>query len=104
MTFEADWSRKEFASGKEAKLIWCKGNGRERITQFIDDAKHSLWVQNERYQDQMIIEHLVRAKTRGVARAQSPHRSSTATCHQKSRVFPDMRLLESVCADPSSLS
>jgi cardiolipin synthase A/B len=64
--FEADWSRQDFASGKEAQLIWCKGNGRERITQFIDEAKHSLWLQNERYQDQMIIEHLVRAKERGV--------------------------------------
>jgi cardiolipin synthase A/B len=74
--FEADWSRQEFASGKEAQLIWCKGNGRERITQFIDEAKHSLWVQNERYQDQMIIEHLVRAKTRGVklhVMARPPH-------------------------------
>src|SRR6201996_3583876 len=74
--FEADWSRQDFASGKEAKLIWCRGNGRERITQFIDDAKHSLWVQNERYQDQMIIEHLVRAKTRGVklhVMARPPH-------------------------------
>ncbi len=74
--FEADWSRQNFASGNNAHLIWCRGNGRERITQFIDDAKHSLWLQNERYQDQMIIEHLVRAKTRGVkvhAMARPPH-------------------------------
>jgi cardiolipin synthase len=74
--FEADWSRQDFASGNHAHLIWCRGNGRERITQFIDEAKHSLWLQNERYQDQMIIEHLVRAKTRGVkvhAMARPPH-------------------------------
>ena len=74
--FEADWSRQDFASGKDAQLIWCRGNGRERITQFIDDAKHSLWLQNERYQDQMIIEHLVRAKERGVklhVMARPPH-------------------------------
>src|SRR6202453_717511 len=74
--FEADWSRQEFASGKTAKLIWCRGNGRERISEFIDSAKHSLWLQNERYQDQMIIEHLVRAKTRGVkvhVMARAPH-------------------------------
>jgi phosphatidylserine/phosphatidylglycerophosphate/cardiolipin synthase-like enzyme len=66
----------DFASGNNAHLIWCRGNGRERITQFIDEAKHSLWLQNERYQDQMIIEHLVRAKTRGVkvhAMARPPH-------------------------------
>ena len=61
--FEADWSRQDFAS---EHLIWCRGNGRERITQFINQAKHSLWLQNERYQDQMMIECLVRAKERGV--------------------------------------
>lgn len=64
--FEADWHRQDFACGLTAHLIWCKGNGRERIAQFIDQAKHSLWLQNERYQDQMIIERLVRAKGRGV--------------------------------------
>jgi cardiolipin synthase A/B len=64
--FEADWHRQDFASGQTAQLIWCRGNGRERITQFINQAKHSLWLQNERYQDQMMIECLVRAKERGV--------------------------------------
>ena len=71
--FEADWSRQDFAS---KHLIWCRGNGRERITQFINQAKHSLWLQNERYQDQMIIECLVRAKERGVkvhVMARPPH-------------------------------
>ena len=37
-------------------LIWCTDNGRERIAHFIDRAKHTLWVQNERYQDAVIIE------------------------------------------------
>jgi len=71
--FEADWSRQDFAS---RHLIWCRGNGRERITQFINQAKHSLWLQNERYQDQMMIECLVRAKERGVkihVMARPPH-------------------------------
>jgi cardiolipin synthase A/B len=74
--FEADWSRQDFAPGKSAQLIWCRGNGRERITEFIDSSKHSLWLQNERYQDQMIIEHVVRAKERGVkvhVMARAPH-------------------------------
>ncbi len=74
--FEADWSRQDFASGKSAQLIWCRGNGRQRITEFIDASRHSLWLQNERYQDQMIIEHLVRAKERGVkihVMARAPH-------------------------------
>jgi cardiolipin synthase len=71
--FEADWNRQDFAS---RHLIWCRGNGRERITQFINQAKHSLWLQNERYQDQMMIECLVRAKERGVkvhVMARPPH-------------------------------
>src|SRR6202167_1420705 len=74
--FEADWTRQDFASGQTAHLIWCRGNGRERITQFINQAKHSLWLQNERYQDQMMIECVVRAKERGVkvhVMARPPH-------------------------------
>ncbi len=64
--FEADWHRKDFDPGADAHLIWCRGNGRDRIARFIDGAKHSLFVQNERYQDSVIIERLVRAATRGV--------------------------------------
>jgi cardiolipin synthase A/B len=64
--FEADWNRKEFLSRDGSHLIWCKGNGRDRIAAFIDGAKHSLFLQNERYQDPIIIEHLVRAQMRGV--------------------------------------
>jgi len=64
--FEADWSRQEFGCGSQAHLIWCRGNGRERIARFINQTKHSLWLQNERYQDQMMIECLVRARERGV--------------------------------------
>jgi phosphatidylserine/phosphatidylglycerophosphate/cardiolipin synthase-like enzyme len=64
--FEADWARRDFNPGESSHMIWCVGNARQRISQFIDEAKHSLWVQNERYQDPLIIEHLVRAKRRGV--------------------------------------
>jgi phosphatidylserine/phosphatidylglycerophosphate/cardiolipin synthase-like enzyme len=64
--FEADWHRKEFSPVPHSHLIWCSGYGRDRIAQFIDDAKHSLFLQNERYQDAVIIERLVRAKRRGV--------------------------------------
>jgi cardiolipin synthase len=64
--FDADWNRTKFEAGNHSHLIWCIGNGRERIGQFIDAAKHSLWLQNERYQDPVIIEHLIRAHTRGV--------------------------------------
>jgi len=74
--FEADWKRKTFEPGCDAHLIWCTTNGRERIAQFIDDAKHTLFLQNERYQDAVIIERLVRAATRGVkvhVMARPPH-------------------------------
>jgi cardiolipin synthase len=64
--FEADWSRKAFNPGAHSRLIWCPNNGRERIANFIDSAKHTLWLQNERYQDTVIIERLVRAVARGV--------------------------------------
>jgi len=63
--FEADWSRQSFEPRQPSDLIWCPG-GRDRIAAFIDEAKHSLFVQNERFQDGLIVEHLVRAKLRGV--------------------------------------
>ncbi|HSY13027.1 MAG TPA: phospholipase D-like domain-containing protein [Verrucomicrobiae bacterium] len=75
--FDADWERQEFKPGEQSHLIWCIGNGRQRIGQLIDEARHSLWVQNERYQDPVIIEHLVRAKERGVkvhVLARPPHK------------------------------
>jgi cardiolipin synthase len=74
--FVADWDRTEFNPGDKAHMIWCKGNGRDRIAHFIDGAKHTLFVQNERYQDSVIIERLVRAAERGVkvhVMARKPH-------------------------------
>jgi cardiolipin synthase A/B len=75
--FDADWRRVEFKTGEHSHLIWCIGNGRQRMGQLIDSAKHSLWLQNERYQDPVIIEHLVRAHCRGVKiwiMARPPHK------------------------------
>jgi len=75
--FDSDWERKAFKGDEKCHLIWCCGNGRERIAQFIDDAKHSLLLQNERYQDAVIIERLVRAAGRGVkvhVMARPPHK------------------------------
>jgi cardiolipin synthase A/B len=79
--FEADWRRKNFDAGKDAHLIWCTNNGRERIARFIDKAKHSIFLQNERYQDAVIIERLVRAALRGVevrVMARPPHKLKKA--------------------------
>ncbi len=75
--FDADWNRKKFDPGPTAHLIWCNHNGRDRIAEFIDRAKHSLWLQNERYQDTVIIERVVRALRRGVkvhVMARPPHK------------------------------
>jgi len=75
--FEADWHRKPFKGNEHSHLIWCCGNGRERIAQFIDKAKDSIFLQNERYQDPVIIERLVRAARRGVkvhVMARPPHK------------------------------
>ncbi|MFN8009454.1 MAG: phospholipase D-like domain-containing protein [Terriglobia bacterium] len=74
--FDADWNRQPFDSGENAHLIWARGNARGRIAHFIDTAEHSLWLQNERYQDTVIIERLVRATHRGVkvhVMARPPH-------------------------------
>jgi cardiolipin synthase len=74
--FEADWARQTFAPHPDSRLIWCPDNGRERIAAFIDAAKKTLWLQNERYQDTVIIERLVRAANRGVSvhvLAKAPH-------------------------------
>jgi cardiolipin synthase A/B len=73
--FDADWHRQAFDPGARSRLVWCPG-GRERIARFIDEAKHTLFVQNERYQDTVVIEHLVRASRRGVkvhVMARPPH-------------------------------
>jgi len=74
--FEADWNRQAFDPGADAHLVWCPANGRERICAFIDRAEKSLFVQNERYQDAVIIERMVRAAGRGVkvhVMARAPH-------------------------------
>jgi cardiolipin synthase A/B len=75
--FDADWNRTPFETGDKSHLIWCIGNGRQRLGQLIDEARHTLWLQNERYQDPTIIEHLVRAHCRGVQiriMARPPHK------------------------------
>jgi phosphatidylserine/phosphatidylglycerophosphate/cardiolipin synthase-like enzyme len=64
--FDADWERKPFDPGQDSHMIWCNINGRNRVAQFIDQATESLFLQNERYQDEVIIERLVRAAHRGV--------------------------------------
>lgn len=64
--FDADWHRKKFDPGEAAHLIWCNLNGRNRVARFIDQATDTLFLQNERYQDEVIIERLVRAVRRGV--------------------------------------
>lgn len=74
--FESDWHHRPFIPAAASRLVWCPGPGRERICRFIDDARHKLFVQNERFQDLVIIERLVRAASRGVKvhiMARPPH-------------------------------
>src|SRR6185295_4396055 len=74
--FEADWHRQAFVPREESRLVWCPGPGRDRICRFIDESRHRLLVQNERFQDMGIIERLVRAARRGVkvdVMARPPH-------------------------------
>jgi cardiolipin synthase len=74
--FDADWNRQPFELGADACLVWCPADGRARICDFIDATKETLFVQNERYQDMVVIERLVRAARRGVrvhAMVRPPH-------------------------------
>jgi phosphatidylserine/phosphatidylglycerophosphate/cardiolipin synthase-like enzyme len=64
--FEADWTRDPFEAGCHPAVIWCRGNGRKIMGAFIDDAKTTLHIQNERFDDMTMLEHLVRAAQRGV--------------------------------------
>ncbi|MGV9799806.1 phospholipase D-like domain-containing protein [Mycobacterium sp. NPDC003449] len=94
--FEADWAREGFDPGGGAHLIWCPSNGGHRIADFIDGARHTLFVQNERYQDPVIIERLVRAAHRGV----KVHIMARAAHHLKSGKLLEgvsgMRILDDV--------
>lgn len=74
--FDADWRRQAFEPARDSHLVWCPGPGRDRICEFIDAARHRLFVQNERFQDTVVIERLVRAAQRGVkveVMARAPH-------------------------------
>jgi len=65
--FDADWLHQHFKPHGRLRLVWGPLNARQRIAEFIDAARHTLVVQNARYQDSVIIERLVRAVRRGVA-------------------------------------
>ena len=74
--FDADWQTHPFHPPHDTPLVWCPGPGRDRICEFIDRARHRLFIQNERYQDAIVIERLVRAARRGVkvhVMARAPH-------------------------------
>jgi phosphatidylserine/phosphatidylglycerophosphate/cardiolipin synthase-like enzyme len=74
--FEADWHRQAFEPRDKGHVVWCPGPGRDRLCRFIDEARHRLFVQNERFQDMVIVERLVRAARRGVkvdVMARAPH-------------------------------
>jgi len=66
--FDADWAHESFKPHGHGRLrlVWGPLNSRQRIADFIDAARHTLVVQNARYQDPVMIERLVRAQRRGV--------------------------------------
>jgi phosphatidylserine/phosphatidylglycerophosphate/cardiolipin synthase-like enzyme len=75
--FDADWSHQAFHPPVGSRLIWCPNNGRQRVAEFIDGAKETLCLQNERFQDMVIFERLTCAIKRGVSvhiMAPSPHK------------------------------
>lgn len=64
--FDADWERRAFTPRPDSHLLWSPQGGRERICGFIDAARDHLIVQNERVQDMLVIDALLRAARRGV--------------------------------------
>jgi cardiolipin synthase len=66
--FDADWAHQPFKPHGHGRLrlVWGPLNARQRMADFIDAARHTLVVQNARYQDPVMIERLVRAQRRGV--------------------------------------
>ena len=94
--FEADWSRRPFEPPKSSNLIWSPGLGRVQIAEFIDGAKHSLYVQNERYQDAIIVEHLVRAKLRGVKVHVMTRPSHSLRADKLAEGVGDLRIMDDV--------
>ena len=92
--FNADWDRSSFEGDMSCRLIWCRGNGRERIVRFIDGARNSLYLQNERYQDMTVVEHLIRAHRRGVKihlMSLSPHALKGAKLQEGANALRMMR-------------
>jgi len=93
--FEADWSRKAFEPPQPSTLIWCPG-GREHIAEFIDSANHSLYIQNERYQDAIIVERIVRAKLRGVKVRVMTRPSHSLRAEKLVEGIGDLRIMQDV--------
>jgi cardiolipin synthase len=74
--FDADWHRQAFSPDPHSHLMWCPNNGRTRVCAFIDATRERLTVQNERFQDMLVIGCLLRAARRGVkvqVMAKPPH-------------------------------
>ena len=94
--FDADWNQVIFEPRSDSRLIWCPDNGRSRLTAFIDAATRSLWVQNERYQDEVIIERLVRAHLRGVDVHILTGRLHTLRVGQLNEALGGLRILQDV--------
>ena len=94
--FEGDWSRQAFEPKEPSNLIWCPGPGRERVAHFIDSAHHTLYLQNERYHDAIIVEHLVRAKLRGVKVRLMARPSHSLRAEKLVEGIGDLRIMQDV--------
>ena len=94
--FEGDWSRQAFEPKEPSNLIWCPGPGRERVAHFIDSANHTLYLQNERYHDAIIVEHLVRAKLRGVKVRLMARPSHSLRAEKLVEGIGDLRIMQDV--------
>ena len=63
--FDADWNR-EPIDLKNAYLVWAPDNSRERFAELFNNAKKSIWLEEQNSQDPQIVRLLSDAARRGV--------------------------------------
>jgi phosphatidylserine/phosphatidylglycerophosphate/cardiolipin synthase-like enzyme len=96
--FDADWVHQGFKPHGHGRLrlAWGPLNARERLAEFIDAARHTLVVQNARYQDPVMIERLVRAQRRGVALQLMAHAVHRMEAKELSSDVGGLRMLDAL--------
>jgi len=63
--YDADWDRRPIDLG-DAYLVWAPDNSRQRFAQLFNDARRTIWLEEQNSQDPQIVNLLTAAARRGV--------------------------------------